>query len=579
MAVNPAWIKKHIYFVVVFTLSLLTYLILYLFRSFDDNRLVSWDNTFAVADPLSIFIILSAGLAAALFFSKVNIPDRYRAIFLFFISYIFSAFFWSDPETIIDASRYFTYAKHIEIYGIRYFFREWGAGMQVWTDMPLVPLLYGLVFKFIGESRLYIQILISFLFSLTVVMTYLTGKELWDSETGFFAGILTLGIPYLFTQLPLMLVDVPVMFLIMASVFFFIRALKRGGIMMLPASLLIFFTFYSKYSTWLMLSVLAVVLLVYSLEGAELSLNRACLKRPEYVKRGLLVILMAGLLISAVFLYKYNVFSEQIKLLITYQRPGLNRWGESFVSTFFFQIHPFVSLAAVCSLFIAFRNRDLKYLIVVWLLLLIFILQIRRIRYIIMIFPMLSLAASYGIARIRDKHLARYISYSILVLSFVIALFTFSPFLKQISFVNLKDAGRYLDSIEEPVASVFVLPSTKSVVNTAIIVPILDLHTRKQIIYDYKAEFNLTKEKIEISPLRFTWTYRNPLYYKDVMGKSDGNSAVVVISDETVTKLPAIAEQMVSGMRKIESFNVKDNVFRLQTFVTVYSKEKASLTK
>ena len=64
---------------------------------------------------------------------------------------------------------------------------------MAWTDMPLVPFLYGLIFKFFGESRLYIQIFTTFFFSMTVVLTYMIGKTLWDEDTGLYGGMLLLG--------------------------------------------------------------------------------------------------------------------------------------------------------------------------------------------------------------------------------------------------------------------------------------------------------------------------------------------------------------------------------------------------
>jgi 4-amino-4-deoxy-L-arabinose transferase-like glycosyltransferase len=130
----------------------------------------------------------------------------------------------------VDTSRYFTQAKHLEMYGIKYFMHEWGKGISAWTDLPLISFFYGLIFKFFGESRIYIQIFTTFLFSMTCVITFFIGKTLWDEETGFLAGLLLLGTPYLFSQIPLMLIDVPTMLFLTLSVFTYIRAIEKGGI-------------------------------------------------------------------------------------------------------------------------------------------------------------------------------------------------------------------------------------------------------------------------------------------------------------------------------------------------------------
>ncbi len=126
-------------------------------------------------------------------------------------------------------------------------------------------------------------------------------------------------------------------------------------------------------------------------------------KRLEIFSRGLSIALIAAIFIGVVFLYKYDVFRDQLRLLIDYQKPGLGRWQESFVSTFFFQIHPFITLAALYSAYAAIRKKDLRYAVIAWLVLLVVLMQIKRIRYIIMVFPMLALMAAYGIHEIREK--------------------------------------------------------------------------------------------------------------------------------------------------------------------------------
>ena len=100
----------------------------------------------------------------------------------------------------MDASRYFTQAKHLDVYGIEYFLREWGRDINIWTGHAPHSFLYGLIFKLFGESRIYIQAFTTLLFSSTVVLTYNIGKTLWDETVGFYGGLLLLGIPYLFSQ-------------------------------------------------------------------------------------------------------------------------------------------------------------------------------------------------------------------------------------------------------------------------------------------------------------------------------------------------------------------------------------------
>ncbi|MBI4689982.1 MAG: glycosyltransferase family 39 protein [Nitrospirae bacterium] len=609
-------LKKNDYILIISLLTLIVFIVLFSLRSIDDNRLTNWQWAFSFVNASRVFLILVLGIFPAYILSRISLLDHYPASFLFFFSYMITTLIWKEPEVIVDASRYFTQAKHLEVYGIGYFFREWGRSIVAWTDMPLIPFFYGLIFRFFGESRLYIQMFTTFLLSMTVVLTYLIGKSLWSKDIGFFGGLLLLGIPYLLIQTPLMLVDVPTMFFLILSIFTFIKALNCGGMWIGFSSAAVFLCFFSKYSTWLMMSVLVVIFIVYFFtkkspsplpspaggEGTKSPLSRevqgcvsphsmgecslispplrggdegegVSLYSKKVIYRGISVISIAFLLIGIVFWYKFDVFSEQIRLLATYQKAGLGRWSESFISTFFFQVHPFITAAALYSIYAALKKRDPKYIIIIWLVLLTVLLRIKRIRYIIMIFPMLSLMASYGLAQIRDKEIIRFISLCVVIFSFVTAIFVYLPFMQKISIVNLKDGGKFLDSLNEPNVEVFVLPSKDPVCNPAISVPILDLFTKKNIKYEYdNIAYYQTWENIEKSPLRFTWEYKNPGYYA-WSNDSAKDAAVVVISEEPEDFLPERVKLRLKGYGISRVFNTYDDVFSYRTSISVYRKK------
>ena len=139
------------YILIVSMLTLSAFLTQFIFRNLDDNRLTRWTWTFTDVNIIYIFVILVFGIIIAYAFSKISFPERYPVIFLFLSSFLVGAIFWEEPEVIVDTSRYFTYAKYLELYGIKYFIEEWGRNIDVWTDLPLVPFLYGLIFKFFGE--------------------------------------------------------------------------------------------------------------------------------------------------------------------------------------------------------------------------------------------------------------------------------------------------------------------------------------------------------------------------------------------------------------------------------------------
>ena len=555
--------KKNIQFVSIIILTVLTVLVLYTFRTLDDNRLTSWEWVFGTVKITRILVLLIPGSIPAYLLSRSPVPDRCPALFLFVLSFAAAALFWREPEINVDASRYFTQAKHLELYGTSFFMREWGKSIAAWTDLPLMPFVYGIIFKCMGEARIYIQMVTTLLFSLTVLLTYLTGKALWDRETGFFGGMFLLGIPYIFTQAPLMLVDIPTMFFFTFGVFAFIKALEHGGIWAPIASAALFLVIFSKYSSWLMLSLLIIVAVCLS------QVHRSSGEIPvrSYVLRIIIPLLSSALAAGVVMLLKYDVFSSQIGLLLSYQKPGLGRWGESFISTFLFQVHPFISAAAAFSVYSAWKKKDPKYLIISWLMVLIFVLQIKRIRYTIIAFPMFALMAAYGTTAIRDIWLKRQIVFSVAVCSLIIAVFAYLPFLQQTSSQNLQLAGEFLDTLNGKNVEVVTLPRKGDDVNIAVSVPLLDLFTDKKIQYTYKLKNAPPPEKIAVSQLRFTWTYMNPKYYES---DAAPGAPVAVISGEQLVSLPETVAKRVIKLEQSKSFNLADDIFTHQTFITVY---------
>ena len=542
--------------------ALLSFLALYAFRSADDNRLFSWQWVFARVDPFTIALLVVAGIVAACVLSNVTLPERNPRAFLFLSSSLAAAALWTEPELFMDASRYFTQAKHLEVYGIGHFIREWGRDITAWTDLPAVPFLYGLIFRMFGEHRVLIQAFVTLLFSMTLVLTYLIGKTLWDEDTGFAAGMLLLGMPLLLMQVPLLLVDVPTMFFLALSIFTFLKALEHGSFRWtVCASLALLLAAFSKYSAWMMLTVLPVIVMVYQRKAKGTTFRRA-----------FAVALLSGGLIGAVAVLKFGVFAEQARLLMSYQQPGLGRWGESFFSTFFFHIHPFITLAAAASLVIAWRRRDLNYAVICWLVLLVLLFGIRRSRYILPALPMLALMASYGLQRIEQKDVRRFVVFLTVIISLGTAVFAYLPFARRTSAMNLKDAGAYLNSRGIEAIEVFTPPLRDPVVNPSVAVPILDLFTNGSLRYQYEAVLFPPPEDINTNSLRFTWEFKDPAYYSADPAPMQ-RTAIVVISGEPARTVPSDMAQRIRGFSVFRRFETPWDPFRYKTIVDVYSRQ------
>ena len=125
----------------IFILSLATPLVLYLARSLDDNRLTSWKWVFSTVNHSRFIVVLIVVLCVAWLLSRVSFYEKGKPLVLFVTSFVMASFFWSEPEVIVDAARYFTQAKHLKVYGVGYFAEQWGKSIFAWTDLPLVPFL------------------------------------------------------------------------------------------------------------------------------------------------------------------------------------------------------------------------------------------------------------------------------------------------------------------------------------------------------------------------------------------------------------------------------------------------------
>jgi 4-amino-4-deoxy-L-arabinose transferase-like glycosyltransferase len=542
--------------------ALVTLLGLYTLRSLDDNRLTSWWWVFDSIAPFAFFLMLVAGIALAYGISRLSFRGRAAVPLLFMAAFLVTAGLWQQPEVIVDAARHFMQAKYLELHGIGYFLLAWGNEIPAWTDLPLAPLIHGIIFQVFGESRVAVQVFTSLLFSGTVVLTYLIGKTLWSRDLGLFAGILLLGMPYLLVQVPLMMVDVAAMFFLTLAVFATIAAVTRGGpLLCLMASVAITLAMLAKYSNWVMLSIVPVIVLTHARLGWKVVFLRAAA-----VALGVLVLMGA-------FLYaKFDVVAGQISLLRSFQVPALGGWGESLLSTFFFQIHPFVTIAAVLSAYLAVKRKDASYAIIGWMLLVVMVLELQRIRYLLVVLPMLALMAAYGLEVIKRVEYRKFVAANAAVTAVLIVAVGYLPFFQSMSANNIKQAGAYLDSIGAGTTEVHVLPHTASSVNPEIAVPLLDLFTEQQLVYRTDAgTAHAARTNDELLPWRWTWEVASTEYLLPA-GTAGVTPTVVVIQSEADQPVPDYLMKRIDGYSLEKEFADTSRVFRYKSIVRIYQR-------
>ena len=106
--------------------------------------------------------------------------------------------------------------------------------------------------------------------------------------------------------------------------------------------------------------------------------------------------------------------------------------------------------------------------------------------------------------------------------------------------------------------------------NSAVAVPLLDIFTDKDILYRHDTKYSLPFEKIEKSPLRFTWEYKNPEYYMKEKKGLLKYPAIVVISNRGEKILPERIKDNVRGYERIKTFETTTDLFRYSPVVTIY---------
>ena len=133
-------------------LFLCIYFLLLTFNVYDDNRLTSWQWVFTGSKVWWVAALIPPIMALAWIGSGVHICSKYKATILFCAAFLTGVLFWGVPEANIDTARYFSQAKYLATHGIVGYFMQWGLANPAWTDLPLIPAMYGIAFALFGES-------------------------------------------------------------------------------------------------------------------------------------------------------------------------------------------------------------------------------------------------------------------------------------------------------------------------------------------------------------------------------------------------------------------------------------------
>ncbi|MHB8836038.1 MAG: ArnT family glycosyltransferase [Candidatus Methylomirabilia bacterium] len=527
-------------------------------RHLDDNSLTSWAWVLEGRNLGGLWALHLAAVGAAWMFSRRALPERWRLAAAVLAAFAAGVALSGEPEVVIDASRYFVQAKYLELFGHAAFFRAWGGELPAWTDLPLPAFLYGTIFRLCGEHRLPQQIFTAGLFAFTAFATARIGGLLWGAGTGARGALLLLAVPCLVVQVPLLLADVPAMAAVTAALWGLLETLERRGAWRVgAAALAVAAAFLAKYSTWVLLGAAAgAILLLQALRGRWAAAGRGT------------VALAAGALAPALFaLLKPEVVQGQLALLAGFQWEGLRRWVESYPSTFLFQTHPLLAVAALAALWQGWRGRDPKVLVAAALPLVLFALGARRSRYLLPAFPMIALLAARGLEALPGRA-RRFAVLAAVGFSLVTVFAVYLPFLKWVNTANLEAAGRFLDARNVAVVEVTAQPSPGVALNPEVAVPLLDYHTAALVIVRSPTPPRPPQEELRASSFRFTWEQRLPSWYRDEAPAPAG-AAQLLIAGDPAAPLPETLALQVPGRAPDAAF-VRGAVYRYRTLVSIW---------
>lgn len=520
------------------------YVSLFLLRSYERNKFLSWSEVFNIANIY--FVLLLLGIALYLGHILSTIELRYSGrpeVFIFPLFLLVSVLFYGNPEVNPDAGRYFSEAKYLEVEGVEAFIREWGRKLYIYVDQPVVPFIYGVIFKIFGEKRLYLQVYNSVLFALSACLLYRIATRLWGEKAGVSSAFLLLASPYLLVQVPLTLVDVSLMFFVVLLVYSLLRALGDEGKTWVGLSAVcIFLVVFSKLTAILFLIVLPATVLAMHVKGILV---------PGWKQRMVGIGALTAVFFTPALLALGKTVAAQYETSMIL-RGRLSEWAgtESTFSLLLYQFSAPVTALATYSAYTAMRKRDkLIVLPLLWFLFPLLFLHDTRIRYMIPAFPALALLAGIAVASI-ERRRGRFLLFALVSISLITAFFAYNPFLQVNSANDLRRAAEYAENVPVESIEVYAVQPGNYPYSLTPLIPVFDLHSSKRIILRGEDSFPTRKITPENRFVSWTWTYEPPGYYFPL----ESSRLIAVISPLRYDALPVHLKKKLEDYILLRSF-------------------------
>jgi 4-amino-4-deoxy-L-arabinose transferase-like glycosyltransferase len=190
---------------------------------------------------------------------------------------------------------------------------------------PLYPILLAVIFPF-GVTLLYVKLFTVIISSLTLIPTYLIGKELYDKRKAVISALLMFALPYAFLMSLQGMNDILMTLFSALFLYFFILYFKNGqGRYGILTGVIVGIGLLFKYTIGIFFLSTFLFAIFYDLKNE----NRA-------ISKTLLVIFISLLFIIPwiIFMYYLGLVNVQIDKLIDLSQPG-RRSGSYFISGFY----------------------------------------------------------------------------------------------------------------------------------------------------------------------------------------------------------------------------------------------------
>ena len=364
------------------------------------------------------------------------------SILLILIAFIIGAYLWRFPESNLDFYRYYQAAKTISKIGLINYIIEWSPSK---TDLPFIPMLYGIIFNFLGISRVAIQIFKTICFTATVYLTYWLGSRLWNQTVGIYSGLILMGIiPFIF-QIPTTLVDIPYVFLVVlfTSCVIITYHHKKWYVGAIFTLLLIPLVLLSKGSSVIYIPTIFIGVTLFAI--FQTNNRKDTIVRSFFISLSAFVILVISTII----------FSQKIRLLYestSQRRPWIQGAETSsiihvitrllsdawtirnplgWIQNSIILLGIIVFATSFFAILYLFKKRDSKFiLLIAWMVLPLFFLpgghRIDLVRYLFPSLPVFAIASAFILSRFRKK-IGQMLLISVILSSFLTASIMYVP--------------------------------------------------------------------------------------------------------------------------------------------------------